>query len=110
MDMGNYDGMPVLNRLCFRMNLIKEISGISTNTALTELDLYDNMLQRIENVEVLACLTTRSDVVHDAVRGSERRPRRQASAVVTLGLTVCLHCRPTRSCAFSTSHSTASDA
>ena len=109
MDMGNYDGMPALNRLCFRMNLIKEISGISTNTALTELDLYDNMLQRIENVEVLASLTTRSDVVHCARIGARDRGR-QASAIVTLGLTVCLHCRPTRSCAFSTSHSTASDA
>ena len=58
MDMGNYDGMSALNRLCFRMNLIKEISGISTNTALTELDLYDNMLQRIENIEVIFAFVT----------------------------------------------------
>jgi hypothetical protein len=108
MDMGNYDGMPVLNRLCFRMNLIKEISGISTNTALTELDLYDNMLQRIENVEVLACLTTRSDVVHCARIGAETEEAGIGRCYAWLDRV--LHCRPTRSCAFSTSHSTASDA
>ena len=42
--------------LCLRQNLIKKIEGLSCVPTLTDLDLYDNQITKIENLEALVNL------------------------------------------------------
>lgn len=45
-----------LQSLCLRQNLIKRIEGLSGIPTMTDLDLYDNQLTKIENLEALVNL------------------------------------------------------
>ena len=48
----------VFQTICFRQNLIQKIEGLSrVGATLYELDLYDNLLTKIENLEDLVNLT-----------------------------------------------------
>lgn len=39
-----------MQKLCLRQNLITSIEGLEGNTSLKELDLYDNQINKIENI------------------------------------------------------------
>ncbi len=48
-----------LQRICLRQNAITEIDGLSClGASLQELDLYDNLISRIERLDDLARLTS----------------------------------------------------
>ena len=42
--------------LCLRQNLIKRIENLQHNATLTELDLYDNQISKIEHLDALVNL------------------------------------------------------
>ena len=52
-----FDRLKKVEELCLRNNLIKKIEGLSClASTLTNLDLYDNRLKKIENLDSLTLL------------------------------------------------------